>query len=207
MNRGQLRALCRTSLNDPSPGVRWTDAELDGWLNEALDEWTLATNQLPTVAAPVASPDLPTTAFYTAPTDALAIVQVQYQGRELPRLVLPEWQNWESATGLPTRVILGPFGSLKFRLWPYQAADLSADLEVYYIKRPAQMASDADVPELPEIFQRALSHWATATALLRDSDTQSTGLATAYMEKFNALVVRAMDNQALEPLTVPMRWY
>lgn len=205
MTRAELRALARTMLNDAA-GTRWTDAELNEWLNEALDAWTLATNQQTTTALPVASADLPLTAFFTLPTDAVGPVRIQWQGRELPPMTVPWWQKWETETGTPQGVIWGPYGPNKFRIWPYQVASVAPDLKAFYVKRPPQMASDGDTPEVPTIFQRALAWYAITQAYLKDADTASSDLAGAYRAKYDAMVVQANEQQPVEHLQVPMRW-
>ena len=206
MNRAEIRALARTNLNDTA-ATRWTDAELNDWINEGLDQWTLDTNQLPTVGNPTASADLPLTAFYNAPADAVGIIQVHYQGRLLPRMTLPFWQDWDTQTGTePDRIIIGPYGPLKFRLWPYPTADLSASLEVYYVKRPPQLTADIDVPEMPVIYHRALAWYAIAAAYLKDADTASSDLAQAWTARYASRVQDALTQQPREPLTVPIIW-
>lgn len=206
MTRTELRALARTLLNDPAPGTRWTDAELNEWINEGLDAWTLATNQQTTTASPVASADLPATAFYTMPTDAVGPVRVQWQGRELPPMSVPWWQRWETETGTPTNVIWGPYGPNKFRIWPYQTSSIAADLTLFYVKRPPQMTADGDTPEMPTIFQRALAWYAVSEAYRKDADTASLDQSASYRAKFDGLVIQANEQQPVEHTQVPMRW-
>lgn len=207
MTLAELRAYARLNLNDAA-GTRWSDADLDAWLNEGLDEWTLEVNQLTTTGSAVLSADTPANAFYTAPADAVGIIHVQYEGRELPNLVTPEWEDWDTEAGaVPWRIISGPYGPLKFRVWPIPPASLAADLTVFYVKRPVQMTTGTDAPEMPVIFHRALAFFAIMQAYLKDADTASSDLAMAWRAKWDNQVGRALDQQPRQPLTVPIRWY
>lgn len=204
MDRAEIRALVRSYLNDPAPGQRWTDAELDLWINLGLEEWTQDANQLEVTATP--SQVAPSSPFYVAPATFQAITRVQWQGRELPQMLLPEYQTWEVQQGQPAAIILGPYGPNKFRLFPFLTADQSPLLTVYGTAFAAGMTADTDVPGIPAAYHKALAYYATSEAYMKDSDDSAVALADRWRGRYDAQVRVAQQQQPVMPGWVPMRY-
>lgn len=206
MNRGELRAEVRVFLNDPAPGVRWTDGELNSWLNQALTKWSQDTNQLEQYGTPTLAADLPSGAFYLAPSTFQAITRVQWQGRDLGEMVMPEYQTWETVQGTPMAIILGPYGPNKFRIFPYLSTDQSSLLKVYGDAFAASMSADSDVPGIPAQYHIALAYWAISRAYRKDSDDMALAASAQWLADYTEQVKLAQQHQPVSPGWVPMRY-
>lgn len=198
MDRAAIRAQARNYLNDPAQ-IRWTDAELNGWINDGLTQWAQDTDQLQEGRQPLLDPDLPAFAFYTGPVDFQGIARVQWNGRELVQMGVPGYQNWEALLGQPVGFIMGPYGPNKFRLYPYIQADQSTVLRVYGTHFAPALAADIDVPAIPEAYQRALVYYCLAEAYLKDSDDTSLALSDRWRGRYAEQVQMAKRQDPVTP--------
>lgn len=205
MDRAAIRALARSYLNDPA-SIRWSDADLNAYINMGLTQWAQDTDQLQDGRAPLLDPDLPAFAFYVGPTDFQGIARVQWNGRELYQMPVPLYQNWEAQQGQPAGFIMGPYGPNKFRLFPYLTSDQSAVLRVYGTHFAPALNADIDVPAIPEAYHRALTYYCLAEAYMKDSDDTALALSDRWRGRYAEQVVMAKRQDPVEPGFIWMRY-
>lgn len=203
MTLTQLLAQCRVYLQDPA-GTRWPDAELTQWLNEAQDELCIATDATQADALLDINAKAPANAFYSLPSDLVSLTAIKANGVTLPALSLAHvetWDDWETETGEPIGYLYGPYGQTVIRLFPYQAATVKA----FYIYRPVQLVSGADVPEVLSIYHPTIVHGAVAKAYAKDFDAKDPTKVAYHRAEYERGVGMALAQRNSPPTFVPYR--
>lgn len=209
--RGALRTETRNLLDDNASTKRWTDAELDGYLNDAQMEFssitrcfirkvtiTLSANvsEYPvydgTIRGIVGMPD---TVYFTYSSTT----RVLYPTTEkiLDSSVGPMWRSEVFAPGAnqtPIQYYMTP--ALADGVTPnvlnigiYRKPSTSAGSIVISAPAiPVEIATgsgnDSTSPGIPLQYHEALPYGAAYRALLRNQDAQSLSLGTAYKARY-----------------------
>lgn len=186
MNRGELRQLVWSWLDDPDGGY-YTEAQVNTWLNNALVEcqkqlldcgelWYLKCAQTYIVQ----SEDC-----YTLPSDFLKLnrLEIRLQGTQSPQEV---WSSIEPVTlnegavvnfgtGQPMYVTIG-----KDCLILRQIPDQTYLMKLHYSYKIAPMESDLNVPDVPLQYQEYLALLATRDGYSKDNSEPS----SEFKQKF-----------------------
>lgn len=180
----ELLAIVTATLNDAAY-TRWPKAELLGYMNEAQRDIARRTGLFRTVATlAVDATQTPATAFYTMPADMLELKRLTLDGDQLHRTTLEALgDRAEDVTGRASEYLYGDYGPTLLRLYPYPTT-ATTGLKAYFVRRPATLALDADVPEVPEDYQMALPYYAIARAYLKDFEAKDPAKGEAFRQMY-----------------------
>ena len=157
-----LRTQVRRYINEANPNnSHFTDAEINDYLNQAVTflgtqmEWSEQADQATVVEGQ---------SLYQLPDDFIALVDAYFDNKKLIILeradlgqISPQWQN--DPEGAPT--IIYKFSQNTVGL--YRTPDVTSDgkiLQIQYLKLPATLLVDSDVPDLHSSFQMCLPFYA-----------------------------------------------
>jgi hypothetical protein len=194
MNLLQLRTAARERLDDTVQPYGWSDDELNGFINEAVNEAALRARLLiDSTTADCCTVDVTLgTATYALNAAVFEVkrVVITDNNRKLCRVGYEDLDrnrlDWEDDTGMPEYYFLDneQLGVTSLVLYPVPDADLTLNLTVFRLPLAA-MAQDEDTNEIPERHQSDLLHWACHLAYLKqDADTLNSSKADYYEQKF-----------------------
>lgn len=170
MNRAELREAARARLDDLVEGYGWSDAEINGWIDEACREAWLRQG-LQSVAVTVAL--LAGQAEYALTGSFGYVLSARFStGRMLVRTTRERmdayYSAWMAATGTPDRFFLE---GNTFTVWPTPTT--TATLLLQTRQYPAPLADDTDSPTLEDFSHPLLLEWVIYQAgQKRDADYQ-----------------------------------
>ena len=198
MNLGELREAARYRLDDITPDYLWSDAELNQFINKAVDEACLRARfnvdstspdtSLIAVTAGQAEYDLHESVFfikraYLATTQRI-LLRAGFEDLDASNA------KWMSVTGTPEMYIMdldyyGDGGQTqRLRLYPIPTVDESLLLTVFRLPL-APLVSDGDIPEIPPMHHYDLLDWVCHLAYLKtDADTLNVEKAVGYQVEF-----------------------
>jgi hypothetical protein len=175
VTRGELRAYARRLLAEQIASTSfWSDADLNDYLNRALEQFVSLTGVLRCIST---VPSDVTLTLYPLPQDTLRVLRIYYAGRAEPLDdATIEWlDNWDrtwptlTATSGQTPTWWAPFGQGYF-LVPKPAA--SGELiTLWCVQAPTPLSADTgtgSVPPISTAFHEALATGAAIRALAQD---------------------------------------
>jgi hypothetical protein len=209
MDLADIRLEVRDILGEDSADF-WKDAELNRYINEALRRFTGANRWSwllteGTAQLDAEDPDLLLTdgvADYhhlhmmltrngdtrpylperVSPARGFQLRTAFYTSQSYPR--------WWYVTGVADDDGDGEFQTtVKFIPTPTGVIDV----EFQYYRNPATLDGDADVPDIPEDFHKALVHYAAGTAWLKE--LTGTMKAKEQFDLYTAMVAEAVDDE------------
>lgn len=133
--------------------------------NEGLMETTANTNA---VAGQV---------LYDFPADLSVLRSIQYQGFALKNLSFNEFNQYLDgySSTLSSPVVGTPQVFMvwdnQIRVFPVPSASVTAGLTIYYMRHPVQVATVADIPEVPVQYHKAIVDFCLQQAYELDEDT------------------------------------
>lgn len=189
MTLAELRARVRNNLAEPDASGRFSDSELDAYLNEAQFEVADRTEAL--VKDAIAPVDAGMSAV-NLPSDLLGIRRVQWEGSDGSKRLLETTEEymdtvnsdnaaWISAEGTPERYFTN--GPESIRLQPIP--DVDGTLRIRYVYAPQNMVADTDQSGLPAFLEPLLPIFATYRALLADKREDAQLWAGIYEARLN----------------------
>ena len=190
---------------DETTAATWTDAQLRGWINEAVrDIARLSETIQSTATITITSTDITNgVQEWTLDGTTLRVYRVEYkptgQSNVYPleygdfnNLDAVWWTRKTVSTGTPQMFTLWGYPpQLKIVLYPKPA--LAGTLTVYYYKVPADLATsttaDASTTlSVPNGWEDLVYEYVTYLALRRDRDPRWQESKQAYVEKLAAMV-------------------
>ena len=174
MNRGEIRTLASTWLDDLSNGY-FTVAQLDVWINQAQRECQKkllqAGEDFYTIC--VEAPTVVDQGSYAFPSDFVKLMRIERitdgSGDTASTVRLyPITRNERDEvsfqqTGIPYNYIIN---KASFSLWP--VPNSVETLRLWYAPRVADMTADGDIPDAPEDYHEYIAILATRDGFLRD---------------------------------------
>lgn len=189
MTRAQIRAKIRLHTNaDSSNTYGHTDAILNTLINEAVLEVANVTNAR--TGSTVDSGSFTTVAssrLYTIPTSSLKIYDAYHDGDRIGWLQVQDLPTtgsnkgyWE-VYGRPNGYYVeGP------QLGLYPVPNEAKVVKFWFVKRPAELGADGDIPELPEVLHPAIEWYCSREVWLdRQKVEQASACGQRYMDKVN----------------------
>lgn len=229
MTLGELRSLLRSRLDDTSLPQLWGDAELNGYLNQAVNEACVRAQLNLDSTTPEVTVIPVTAGVYEYPVHSSVyhIESVWDEGRNrlLVRSGAEEREfrqpGWRTERGEPLRYMLDLHyyhvpgdteHSHRLRIHPIPEHGTTIKLSV--LRLPLYgMESDADEPEIPVHLQPELLHWACHLAYLkRDADTEDVGRSDLFAQRFAEAVGAKRNAREVEfrrkayPRRVTAQW-
>lgn len=202
----QLRAQVRVRL-DETTATAWTDAEINGWINEGVRDVARRseTLQISTPISVVAG-----TQEYTAPSDLARLYRAEFKptnSTSIYPLTYRDFNNmdavwWTSKTSVQSTpelfTLWGYPPSLKIILYPKPSQ--SGTLTVYYYQVPADVTADGATIPVPNGWEDLVVEYASYLALRRDRDDRWKEARATYEDHLNAmmLLTRRWTDQAGE---------
>lgn len=184
MTRAELRAQLRNRLDDLSGKRLWSDAELDGLINEAYFEAVERSHMLrDTVTIALVAGQ---SAYIV--TGALRIDAVRVTGQRYPLAVRNEFDLDRETPAWRTRPAGTPEIYLpnedRLTIWP--APQSAGTMQVDVRRMPlALLEADGDEPEIPARYHLRMLDWALHLAYdKRDADGNDPGRAELYARRF-----------------------
>lgn len=184
MNRGDIRSLTRTYLDEASAGF-WSDAELNSLINVANQKLnaTVAGVYEDAFTQSVTFNTVANTKSYALPTDFRVLRRLELYDTADPHVIskfdelhfprIEGTHEWPfGGFGEPRRYVLR---GNQFDLYPIP--DAVYPLRMYYDRRLADLLVDGDIPASPAEFHDMLALYAAAQALVKAQDDPSTLLA------------------------------
>lgn len=157
-----LRTFTRRYINEEdSSNSHYTDSEINDYLNQAIQflgtqmEWQLQVAQATAVNGQ---------ALYSLPDDFIELVDAYFNNTKIITLsredlggLHPNWQNDPAST---PRCIYKA-GNKTVGLYPApDASQAGFLLQIQYVRLPATLSADADIPDLHSSFQMCLPFYA-----------------------------------------------
>lgn len=169
MNFGQQVSMVKTLFGDSS-GAMVSDSDIKTFLNAAQIDVARRTTYLGKRAQ---TSSVASDGTYELPDDLLLIKKVTYNGTKLEKIdeevlddLNPTADNG-SSVGTPTHYYL--WGRiLHLNPWPESAG--SGNIDIWYIKSPAELVDDTDVTELPANCHEDMVKYALALCKEVDDD-------------------------------------
>jgi hypothetical protein len=202
-----LRAALRSRLDDEAQPYLWSDADLNRYLNESVNEAALRA-RLIRDASTAAVCNVTVTAAdgtYTLHTSVFAVKRAKLDLGSVP-LVLSstealdvEYPTWATqSASSPSHLLIDPQSSaLGITIVPTPTVADTLRLVVYRLPLEA-MASDDDEPELHSMHHERLLDWAVRCAYLKhDSETFDAQKAKSAEDAFELSFGRRPDANVL----------
>ncbi|GEK46552.1 hypothetical protein HPA02_08350 [Bisbaumannia pacifica] len=179
---GDIISRAKRILQERGQGVRWTDSELIGWLNEA---YVAVAVQRPDAHARVGMIDLQAGARQTLPADGLRLMEVLSGEsgraiRETSRRTLatmrPNWQAEEADSEFEFYLHDDLHPAV---FWVYPPALAGARVEASYVATPAQhntaslSAVEASAISVSDRYATALLDFVLYRAFAKDAEAQA----------------------------------
>jgi len=189
---------------DETTAATWTDAQLRGWINEAVrDVARLSETIQSTATITITSTDITNgVQEWTLDSTTLRVYRVEYKATgqtnvypleygDFNNLDAVWWTRKTISTGTPQMFTLWGYPpQLKIVLYPKPA--LAGTLTVYYYKVPADLATDGTAASttlsVPNGWEDLVYEYVTYLALRRDRDPRWQEAKQAYDEKLAAMV-------------------
>jgi len=178
MDRGALRGLFRTRVDDTAAGQLWDDGYVNDLLNEAVQEANLRARLLvdQTTDAVTLINVVAGTAKYQLNPSIIVLRRAEFQlttGSMPPRVLERKsydeldrrWPYWRSLTGTIPVNVIQDFDEHALTLSPVPECDGTLRLTVW--RHPLDievMDTDADEPAIPVQYHRRLIEWAAYQA-------------------------------------------
>ena len=190
MNVAEIKTRVKRQFGDES-AVQLTDADIVRWINDAQREIARTNDEvLETIATAGVTAG---TLDYALPSDLLRLRSVRFGNRKIEGLSLQEANdkivNVENPTayqqGVPQYfwVYAG-----RINLYPVPSATDIDDLKLYYTRLPADVAVDADVPELHLKYHLAIVQYVLQQAYEMDEDWAASGnKSSQFVDNLNSL--------------------
>ena len=173
--RQGVRSVARDSL-----GIAITDADIDGWLNEAQRDIAIRTGNL----------QKETTGTFDAagttslPGDFVSMHWLKVNGASdevqfVDDAVFMSWLDQAQSVG-GSSIVLGRIFAEAIETYPVQD---SVDYVLRYQYDPPEMVADADHSALPRFYCPKMINYARAHAMYKDGDT---GMGDRYMSMYES---------------------
>lgn len=150
INVGQIRARVQAKFGDTS-GAEVSGADVLNWINDGLLEIARRTQQPQASASTSTVVGQSVYSLTTFAADILRLRSVKYAGSVLEGMSMedadtqfPDHERAGQGSGTPRWFWVW---AEQITLWP--APDAVGTLKLFYVKRPAAVALDADVPGIP----------------------------------------------------------
>ncbi|MFP5504455.1 MAG: hypothetical protein ACLGIN_18375 [Candidatus Sericytochromatia bacterium] len=184
--------LLRDLLEDPND-TRWPAADKLDLINRAMRD--VVKRVQPLEAWVTLAQNGSSTSEYVMPsgTEMYAFKgHIQTDNRDLcpltPRQAYARYgEDWDTRKGTPVGFNLGAFGRSVFKVIPDPGAALS-DLKAWVSKYADALAADADVSELPDDLEEAVSYQAAFLAYQRDKQQRSPDKAQSMLALYEEQV-------------------
>lgn len=178
MNLGELRAAYRLAMFDTAAPYLWSDAEINGYINDAVNEAAIRAKliQDETTDAVCKLDLVADTHTYTLHSKICGIYRVKVDGdtRPLARKSREEmdmeYPGWETQTGKP-QIFTELNDASLIRFVPVPYADVTSRMVVWRLPLNPLVA-DTDVPEIHDKHHVRLLHWARRCGYLKQ-DTET----------------------------------
>ena len=192
MTPKEIIQSARLLLNDTGIQARQSDAELLGYVHDALRECaTLAPQLFLTTGDMECVPDATEQGLSYADVQALVDVIRVKGGRAVLRGDLatlsafnPLWGD--STAGAAVNWMPYPGDPLRFYIYP--KAPPGQVLEIKYVRNPTAFALTAEITDLPEALRPALIDYVVGRAEMKDDEHVNSGRATAAYQQFVTLL-------------------
>lgn len=187
--------MFRDRVDDAAQPYLWSDAEVIGFLNEAVSEAAIRAQLIrdSTTTAVVQVAIVAATHTYALHASILDVHRAKLALASTPLETVStekmdaDWPGWELASGTPRYLVLDTSGAtFSARLAPIPAANDTLHLIVHRL--PIEpMGSDDDAPEIPAREHYRLIDWACRCAYLKqDAETFDQQRADRYEAAFIA---------------------
>lgn len=150
MNVADIRTRIQAKVGDTS-GTEVTNAQILAWINDGMTELARRTNQPQGSATTATIAGTGTYSLTAFAADILRLRSVQLDGSVLQAISMEEADTYLSdrdrgsaAGGTPSMYWVW---ADQINLWPKPTA--AGVLKLFYVKRPAAVTGDADVPGIP----------------------------------------------------------
>lgn len=187
----------KTILQDTT-SVRWTDAELLGWLNDGQREVCM---RRPDVSTKLISHPLVAGTRQSIPADGTAALKVVRNmgsggatpGRAVRHVAMDildsNVPNWHAETASGTILHAVTDMRIPRTFYVYPPAISGTQVELLYAAPPAELASTASVLTVDDFYAGPLVDWVCSRAYEKDQDTTgSADRAASHRAKFDASV-------------------
>lgn len=192
-----IRTLVRDRLDEDSPR-RWTNSQLDRWINEAARDVARRTECLHAKSGDIAVSANAQEIGLSSLTTLLKINRVEWQSTGDSRVYALEYRDYnsmdavwwdakETTTSTPRFYTLtGNPPALSITIYPIPSQ--AGNLTIYYWRLPAEADEDADTVEVPEGWHDVLADYAEYKALRRDADPRWREAFDIYKDNLAALL-------------------
>lgn len=196
---GTIRTLVRDRLDEDSPR-RWTNAQLDRWINEGARDVARRTECLHAKSSAIAVTANTQVTSLSTLTTLLKINRVEWKTDGDSRVIALEYRDYnsmdavwwdakETATSTPGYYTLtGNPPALSITVYPIPAS--AGTITVYYWRLPTEATADADTVEVPEGWHDTLADYAEYKALRRDADPRWREAFDIYKDNLAALLTQ-----------------
>lgn len=191
----ELISRVRTRLDESAPRL-WTDADLLGWLNEALRDAGRYTKHITDVRTINTTASL---AEYTVPADVIEVEQVKYVPGDGRQIVLSgqaydsqTWGSWQNQqVGEPRAYALwGTPPSLKVKLYPAPEVSATGGISMLVVRMPAPCTEVGSTVDWPPAWEDVLEDYMEMAALRRARDPRWQEAFSFYTSKRDNLDVK-----------------
>lgn len=197
--QAQLLADVRSRIDEPTAAVA-SDVELRGWINEAARDIGRTAECLRAKATVAVTAG---TQAYTAPTDTIRILRVEYKATSNNVIVPLEhrsynamdnvWGHWQTiSSNTPSYYTTWGYApTLTITLYP--TPTLNGSLYVFYAKYPADLATDGTAAssnvDVPNGWEDSVCDYVEFRYYLKDGNTGEAQRAKAiYEENLSKLI-------------------
>jgi hypothetical protein len=200
MDCGTMISKVQKLFGDTSE-VEVSRADIRGWLNEGQIDIARKTECLKKHAQ---TDTLTSTGSYDLPDDFIKISRVTLNNYVLSMTSFPEMDNYDKDRDVST-----PVGqAYKFYVWgrtitvyPYPSVGATDNLDIWYIKRPADMDEDTDISELPSYLHEDVVRYALIRAKEVDEEFEQASRIQADYDL--RLIQSREDSQNLNANSYP----
>jgi len=182
MNVGEIKTRVKRAFGDES-GVQIDDTDLIRYINDAQME--IAKENEGLFEASAVSASVAGQAEYSLPVDTLIFRSLSYKApgevayTQLKGYSINEFNeyigSWDGNTSRNGTPICYMIFANKITLFFPPDHNLAAAMKIYYNRKPILVASDVDIPELPEVYHPTIVRMCLAYAYEMDEDWDAVG--------------------------------
>jgi hypothetical protein len=200
-----IRTDVRNRLDEVS-ARRWTDAELNNWINEGLRDVARRSETILSYYTNIAL--VPNVAKYSMPTDVIRVHRLEFvpvgSSQTYP-IQLSTYQEMDQVWGVSQQIQRSyPYYAVLWGFAPnitiqfYPVPSQAGELNIYYYRLPTTLVNDIDVAEIPAGWEDLVEVYCEYVALRKDRDVRWQDSKTLYETSLQNMinVTRQLHDQA-----------
>jgi hypothetical protein len=196
-----LRSRVRDRLDEAS-ARHWTDAQLNGWVNDGAEDIARQTESLLAIGTVSAVAGTQTYSLASLTPSPIRLHRIEFQPTGLSTKYPLEYRDFgvmddtwgltqSSHTGIPRYWTAWGFHP-SMTLYLYPTPSQTGTIRLFYYRLPARRSNDGDTIEVPDGWENLVVDFAEYHALRNDRDQRWQEARALYVDNLQAMIERTV---------------